>query len=470
MLVLVLGALVALTSSWAPAAAQVAQTPEQEQDPEQEPEQEPAPVTDPGYSLQWGLGAIGAPDAWHVLSGRGVIIAVIDSGVDLDHEDLAGQLEPGGNATCIGTGGDPGLCTAGGHDDGRDDAGHGTHVAGIALAATGNGVGVAGLAPGARLMPVRVLEESCGVLGCEPSGNADDVAAGIRWAVANGADVINLSLGNTTQGLVGPAFREAVRAAWEAGAVTVVAAGNDIVLPSGFTDEPALVVAALDRAGQAAAYSNGVGEAQWALSAPGGEEDTDQTCNSGAPRGIVSTYFDATTPGDDYFCLAGTSMAASFVSGAAALLLSAGLTPQQTVDRLLATATDLGRSGADETYGAGALDVATAVRGLRPSAPTTSPTSTTEPEQATTTSELQLTPTTPVPVAATTTTSAPPPTSLPATTEVAGAPTAPPGGGRGEDGLPALAVSVAALLVVAVGAASAWLLVRNAGWARRTPG
>ena len=397
------------------------------------------PISDPGYSLQWGLDAVGAPQAWQTFSGRGVTIAVIDSGVDLDHEDLAGQLVPGGNASCLGTGGNPALCTSGGADDGRDDDGHGTHVAGIAAAAAGNGLGVAGVAPGARIMPVRVLEQTCGVLGCEASGSADDVAAGIRWAVANGADVLNLSLGNTTQALVGPAFRDAVREAWASGVITVVAAGNDIVMPSGFTDEPALVVAALNRSGRAASYSNGVGAAQWALSAPGGEQDSERTCNGGAPKGIVSTFVDDTTPTDDYFCLAGTSMAAPFVSGAAALLLSAGLVREEVIDRLLATAADLGPSGRDDTYGAGALDLASAVRGLRPVTTTTPVPPTTAPVDQTTSSVQPLPPTTAAPD---TTTTAPVAADLPttATSEVAAAPSGAraPGGG-GDDGPPALA-------------------------------
>jgi hypothetical protein len=244
-------------------------------------------------------------------------------------------------------------------------------VAGIAAAATDNGRGVAGTAPAARLIVVRALRHSCGVPGvastCTASGTAADVEAGIRWAADRGATVINLSIGDTAQSVLGPAFAEALRYAWAAGSIPVVAAGNDIVLSSGFRDEPAVVVSAVARDGQAASYSNGVGEARWALAAPGGESerDTSAACgNDGPPNGILSTFFQGDRPDVKYACQAGTSMAAPHVAGALAILRSAGLSPQEAVDRLLATAADRGRPGRDATYGAGLLDLAKAVEGL----------------------------------------------------------------------------------------------------------
>jgi subtilisin family serine protease len=432
-----------------------------------------SPGDDPLVPLQWGLSAVGAPAAWDVATGDGITIAVVDSGVATDHEDLRAQLVDDGAVSCLGTDGDPTRCRTS-ESAGVDDDGHGTHVAGIAAADGGNGRGVSGVAPDARLLAIKVLVHECGIRGCGASGTSDDVSAGIRYAVDHGADVINLSLGNTTQAVFGPAFEAAVRYAWDNGVVAVVAAGNDFVLPSGFSDEPALVVAALNRSGQAATYSNGVGNAQWALSAPGGEEDDDASCNGGHPNGIVSTYW---VEGDDdaYYCLSGTSMAAPHVAGAVALLRSAGLSPSEAVDRLLRTATDLGLAGRDNTYGAGALDLAAATDGLAPPGASTSTTpgsTSTGGPPDTTPGHQPSTPATNPPDAAATsssTTTAPPSSgdvAVPTTgapTELSSEPT------TARDDLPRGPVSVAVLLLVGVGTANAWLLLRGAGWARRTP-
>ena len=140
--------------------------------------------------LQWGLDRIDAPAAWERATGEGSVIAVIDSGASLDHEDLAAQLLQG--TACRDTDGDPDACSG----SAVDDDGHGTHVAGIAAAVTGNGPGIAGVAPDARILPVKVLFKACPT--CQATGNAGDVSAGIRWATDRGADVINLSLGSTT--------------------------------------------------------------------------------------------------------------------------------------------------------------------------------------------------------------------------------------------------------------------------------
>lgn len=362
---------------------------------------------DPVYSqgLQWGLDRIGAPAAWATATGVGTTIAVVDSGIDLGHEDLQGQIV--GQTSCIGANGDPRDCRG----SAQDDNGHGTHVSGIAAAATDNGVGIAGVAPGARLLAVRALANDCSGTGCTPSGTAGDVSAGIRWAVSRGADVVNLSLGGgALQAVGGCGFCAAIEEAWKAGTVVVVAAGNDAVLPSGFDDEPAVVVTATTRDDQLASYSSSssglLRKARWPVAAPGGEAETDpRDCGTGGtPKGVLSTYW----PGD-YACLAGTSMAAPHVSGALAVLLSTGLRPQAAIDRLLATATDLGPSGRDDRFGYGRIDLARAVAGR-------STTSTSTPSNPPTTRGESITTSPPPSGTQPATTAAPTTTQAPGTT------------------------------------------------------
>lgn len=321
-------------------------------------------VDDPVFTqgLQWGLERVGAADAWSQATGRGVTIAIVDSGADLKHEDLRTKIV--GSAGCIGANNDPAKCTG----SAQDDNGHGTHVSGIAAAATDNGLGVAGIAPDAKLLVVRVLAHDCsGANGCTASGTAGDVSAGIRWAVDQGARVINLSLGGgAAQSALGCSFCDAIDYAWSKGAIAVVAAGNDAVLPSGFGNQPAVVVTATTRDDTRASYSSSsssvVRAARWPVSAPGGEAETQASdcATNGTPKGVVSTYWVAGQL-NQYACLAGTSMATPHVSGALAVLLSTGLSPQAAIDRLLATAKDLGPAGRDDSFGYGRIDLAKAV-------------------------------------------------------------------------------------------------------------
>ncbi len=307
---------------------------------------------DPFFIQQWSLTSIGAEAAWTEGRGAGTVIAVVDTGVDLSHEDLRPKLLPG--RSFIAPGASP-----------QDANGHGTHVAGIAAASTGNAAGVAGVAPDAMILPVQVL-------GSRGVGNVTAVADGIRYAADNGASVINLSFGEvSTDVTLAPAFVEAIRYAWSKGAIPVVAAGNSFVRASGFTDEPALVVTATTREDARAGYASGVGLAKWGMAAPGGDGSPGSRCD--VETGIVSTY----APGE-YACLVGTSMAVPHVAGAAAVLRGLGLSPQQVVDQLLATADDLGSPGRDTTFGAGRLNLARAVQARAPrSAPPSRPTTTT---------------------------------------------------------------------------------------------
>lgn len=286
---------------------------------------------DPGFKDQYGLAKIGAEQAWGTAVGSGVIIAIVDTGVDLSHEDLKDKIVAGRNFV------------EGDDTPAADDNGHGTHVSGIAAASTGNGVGVAGVAPAARIMPVRVLQDAGDGSG-NASGNTSDIEEGIKWAVDHGARVVNLSLGEDVliRTVTGGSLTDALDYAWSKGAVPVIAAGNDFLFPSGYRDANAIVVAATDQQDRKASFSNGVGMAKWGMSAPG--------------AGILSTW-----RSNQYATVSGTSMSVPHVAGAAALLMSMGMTNRQTVDRLLATAKDLGAEGHDSTYGSGRLDAAKAV-------------------------------------------------------------------------------------------------------------
>ena len=277
--------------------------------------------------------------AWPVATGKGITIAIADTGVDLSQQDLVGHLVPGYNV--LRPGSPP-----------QDDNGHGTELAGIAAAVTNNGVGIAGVAPDASIMPIKVLDSS-------GEGDVASVGLGIEWAAAHGAKVINLSLGDLQPGEVAPALTAAIDDAWRRGAICVVAAGNTPLSTSGFTDQPAVVVGALGRNNAPVGYSSTIGPDPWGISAPGGQDDGTATDD------ILSTFWlpGGSKPGStsNYAFEAGTSMATAFASGALADLLSMGLTPTQAVDRLLASATPLGDRN---RFGAGALDLSRAVLGV----------------------------------------------------------------------------------------------------------
>jgi subtilisin family serine protease len=264
-------------------------------------------ANDPLRTHQWGLDMIHADQAHQVSDGAGATVAVVDTGVMVNHPDLAGRLLPGDDVL------------AGGPVT-RDGNGHGTHVSGIIAADEGNGIGIDGVAPLAKILPVRVL-------GDDGSGSDADVATGVNWATDHGAQVINLSLGSSPISNIGQsAFSDAVNRALDHGVVVVMAAGND-TLP--ICEQPdtagrALCVGSVDKRGNQSFFSSfGMGVNVFA---PGG---------SGLPgtdEDILSTYNDG-----GYQFLAGTSQATPHVSAVAALLESLGLRGQAVVQRILAT-------------------------------------------------------------------------------------------------------------------------------------
>jgi subtilisin family serine protease len=266
---------------------------------------------DPMRSQQWALKALDLPGAWETAKGEDTVIAVVDTGIDLDHPDLKGRLVDGYDFVD-------------GDDDPMDRNGHGTHVAGIAAAHTDNGIGIAGGAPGAKLMPVRVL-------GPKGTGRDADIAKGIVWAAKHGADVINLSLGESglmARLLKGGILNTAIELAHDKGAVVVAAAGNDGTAMQPYkVDTPVLVVGASTEDGEPADFSNF--GAEQAVTAPG--------------VNILSTLPTYKTPEtlkdtDGYGTLDGTSMAAPYVSAVATLLHQQDRTPDQIMEAVRGTA------------------------------------------------------------------------------------------------------------------------------------
>ena len=314
--------------------------------------------TDPYYSRQWGLLQSGATVAWSraatANAGTTTAVAVIDTGVQVSHPDLQSRLAP----TSAWGRCDSGTCLAYVADNAatipNDGDGHGTHVAGIVSAATDNAIGVAGVAGNrpVTIIPVKVLDDS-------GSGTTDAVAAGISWATAKGAKVINLSLGSSANT---QAINSAIDAASAAGVLVVVSAGNcggaswslngcssmnSADYPAGYAGTVAgagkvIPVAASTSAGGIASFSTQQSYVATAgLAAPGDN--------------ITSTY-----AGSSYAALSGTSMASPYVAGGAALVWSTypSLTRAQLRDLLRSSATTNATTLASpNAFGSGLLNL-----------------------------------------------------------------------------------------------------------------
>jgi len=273
-------------------------------------------------AYQWNLPAIETERGWALSRGSDdIVIAVLDTGVQLDHPDLKGRIAEGINLV--------------GEGDPEDDVGHGTHVAGIIAATVNNGEGVAGLSWRGRIMPVKVLDSS-------GSGTTYSVAEGIIWATDHGADVINMSLGNYASAQF---LHDAIRYAYDRGVVLVAASGNDN------TDQP----------GYPAAYPE-----VFAVAATDAEDNK-------APYSNYGDYIDAAAPGDaiastypgnQYAALSGTSMASPHAAALAALIKSVNpdLTNEEVMDIMRKTAVDLGDKGRDIYFGYGRIDVMRALK------------------------------------------------------------------------------------------------------------
>ncbi len=350
-------------------------------------------ASDPFRSAQWGLENVHLPAAWKHATGKGVIIAIVDTGVDLEHPDLVDKLIVHDDADLI----DPDGCLENDcvNDGPNDPHGHGTAMAGIAAASTNNGIGIAGAAPDARLLPVRARYADDASLELIPDG--------IIYAADHKADVINVSLAieafpkAVEDRLPADPFdrflrrlNEAVDHAWEKGAVVVASAGNGfpntvtaggppfgagkpVCGGPGFNPK-VICVGAIDNTDTHAFYSDydALREANYIVG-PSGRDVSNSPLPSGfspCAERIAATWPtapDRACPGDlpaGYGFVSGTSSPTALTSGVAALLVQHGLTNDQILRRILSSADDLGLPGWDPLYGYGKLDASGAVTPL----------------------------------------------------------------------------------------------------------
>jgi len=281
---------------------------------------------DPSLSQQWSIPKMKVDTAWDTTKGDpSVIIAVIDTGVDVDHPDLMSNFVSGYN-------------TINNTANADDDHNHGTHVAGIAAGVIDNSAGIAGIAGKSKIMPIKAM-------GSDGTGQMSDVIEGIYWATDNGAKVINMSLGFSAPSAP-KSLQDAVDYAYGKGVVIVAAAGND---NTGTPRYPAalnhvIAVAATDSNDKKASFSNFGNHID--VAAPG--------------VNILSTLKDG-----QYGMMNGTSMAAPNVSGVVALIMAhnPSMTPGQVETLLTSTSTDLGAPKKDSIFGYGLVNAFAALNG-----------------------------------------------------------------------------------------------------------
>jgi serine protease len=306
---------------------------------------------DPCFRYQWHLRQVHLPDAWKLGQGRGVTVAVIDTGVTRVPDLKDTKIVPGYNFVAD-------------NDRAEDDHGHGTHVAGTIAQATNNKLGVAGVAFGATIMPLKVLS-------ADGRGSMAAIAQAIRYAADHGAKVINMSLGGPFPVVT---IRHAVDYARDKGVTVVAAAGNDgrgrVSYPARYPGVVAVASTQFDE--KTTFYSNWGKEID--IAGPGGNTRVDQN-GDGKPDGVLQN---TVVPGDisrtDYLWFMGTSMASPHVAGVAALVVGAGVTRPDAVEAVLletarrpkaASKGDSASARLDDHYGAGIVDANAALKKAR---------------------------------------------------------------------------------------------------------
>lgn len=299
------------------------------------------------YKYQWNIineTYVNIRRAWDISTGKGVIVAVLDSGVAYENYGQYRQAPDLASTHFV-----PGYDFLEEDAHPNDESGHGTHVAGVIAQSTNNGIGTAGVAFDAQIMPVRVLDS-------DNKASYANLAAGIYYAVDHGANVINISVGGVASSVT---LERAVKYAYERG-VTVIAAagnyflkGNPTTYPAAY-DDYVIAVGATRYDGQRAPYSNTGNYID--LVAPGGDLMLDQNMD-GYGDGILQQTFVGNPALFNYYFCEGTSLAAPHITGVAALLIANGVTaPNDIRTALIATAVDYGGKGWDEKFGFGMVD------------------------------------------------------------------------------------------------------------------
>ncbi len=284
---------------------------------------------DPDYSKQWNFRNINIEQAWDETKGKGITVAVIDTGVSKVPDLKLTKFVKGYDFVSDKV-------------DAADDNGHGTHVAGTIAQSTNNGYGVAGIAYESAIMPLKVLSRSGG-------GTVADIAEAIKYAADNQADVINLSLGG---GGASNLMAEAIKYAHNKGVIIIAAAGNEgknsAAYPARYPE--VISVSAIDAAGDKAPYSNfGAGVD---ISAPGGSE----------AGKIIQNTLDPSSGESVFAGFQGTSMAAPHVAGVAALVKASGVTEPAEIRAILTQSARKIQEDPLNHFGAGQLDAAAAVK------------------------------------------------------------------------------------------------------------
>ncbi|MEE9382345.1 MAG: S8 family serine peptidase [Nannocystaceae bacterium] len=307
---------------------------------------------DPMFKLQWHFEQIRVPEAWTHTRGEGAVVAVIDTGVawkDLQWGSIAAKAVPDLRGVAFA---DAETFVDRAMPDGLDDHAHGTHVAGTIAQATDNGIGVAGVAHAATIMPLKVLDGS-------GRGSVAGIANAIRYAADHGAHVINMSLGGPLPSRV---LAKAVEYAHDKGVAVVCAAGNEkrgrVSYPAAY--KGAIAVAATNFEGTRSFYSNW--GKQLDVSAPGGDTRADKN-GDGHPDGVLQNTIAIQNPAlNEYLWFQGTSMASPHVAGVAALIVSRGVNNPTEVERILKeSAVHPNQVDWDKDYGAGIVDAAAAL-------------------------------------------------------------------------------------------------------------